>query len=388
MVTVRARAKEKMIDELGRMRRLIDDLEASAREHQEPTRAPLELEAQYSSLIDQAWDAVVIAQDDVFKYVNRAMANITGYEVEELLGLNIWSLLAPASQRRVYERKLRYERRLQRRRRKEGPLGYSARIRCKDGTIKDVQVFTVIIRYHGRTAYLAITHDVSKSKRAEANLRRSEARLRLLSRRVIEVQEEERTRIARELHDQLGQELVALKIEAVSLAEQIHRPELTERARAVVGLVDRLRDTTQRISLSLRPGILDELGLVKAVQWYSEEFERRSGISCPVETPAGELVLTGPTATAAYRILQEALTNVWKHSCASQAKVAVAAKGDKMSLSVSDNGVGVDVKRLSDASSLGLLGMRERSHAVGGTLSFRSRPGKGTRVTANLPCKP
>jgi len=234
--------------------------------------------------------------------------------------------------------------------------------------------------------FIGIVRDISERKRTEEALKRSESQLRLLSQRIIEVQEEERARIARELHDQLGQELVALKIELVSLAERLAGvPPLRDRARAMLELVEQLDATSHRIAVSLRPDILDELGLVRAIQWYAEDFERRSGISCPVEAPVDEPVLPRQTATCAYRILQEALTNVWKHSGASQARIRITASDSTVCVSVSDNGVGLDPKRLPDTPSLGLLGMRERASLAGGRISMRRNRGKGLRVVAYLP---
>lgn len=258
----------------------------------------------------------------------------------------------------------------------------------KDGsTLWTESKVTVLRSSQGRPiGFIGIVRDITERKRAEEVLRRSESQLRLLSQRIIEVQEEERARIARELHDQLGQELVALKIELVSLAERLAGvPPLRDRARAMLGLVGQLDATSHRIAVSLRPDILDELGLVKAIQWYAEDFERRSGISCPVEAPVDEPELPRQTATCAYRILQEALTNVWKHSGASQAKIRIGVSNNMVSVSVSDNGVGLDLKRLSDGPSLGMLGMRERASLVGGKISMRRSRGKGLRVVANLP---
>ncbi len=258
----------------------------------------------------------------------------------------------------------------------------------KDGsTLWTESKATVLRSLEGRPiGFIGIVRDITERKRTEEVLKRSESQLRLLSQRIIEVQEEERARIARELHDQLGQELVALKIELVSLAERLAGvPPLRDRARAMLDLVERLDATSHRIAVSLRPEILDELGLVKAIQWYAEDFERRSGISCPVEAPVDEPILPRQTATCAYRILQEALTNVWKHSGASQAKIRITASDNMVSVSVSDDGVGLDLKRFPDTPSLGLLGMRERASLAGGRISIRRNRGKGLRVVAHLP---
>lgn len=233
---------------------------------------------------------------------------------------------------------------------------------------------------------LGVTRDITQRKRSRDALRRSESQLRLLSRRVIEVQEEEAARIARELHDQVGQELVALGMEIASLAEQLGSSRaLRERGMRALDLVDRLDTTVHRIAVGIRPEVLDDLGLVKAIQWSAEDFERRTGISCPADLPSRPVNMDDSSAICAYRIVQEALVNVWRHAHATQAKIKVTVRGDVVSVGVSDNGVGVDLKQLSDASSLGLMGMRERASLVGGRLSVRSRLGKGFSVVAVLP---
>ncbi len=229
--------------------------------------------------------------------------------------------------------------------------------------------------------------DITEHERAKEALKRSENRLRLLSGRIIRAQEEERRRISRELHDQLGQEAVAIKMGASLLARRLEdEPALKEQATGLATIAGRLTVTANRIAADLRPGVLDDGGLVRAVQTYVEEFERRTGISCPLDVPRSEPgVTTREAATAAYRILQEALTNVWRHARASRVKVSLGLRGGRMVVRVSDNGVGVDTSQLSDASSLGLFGMRERAGLVGGTLQIRSSPGGGTQVTAYLP---
>ncbi len=228
--------------------------------------------------------------------------------------------------------------------------------------------------------------DITERKRDEEKLRRSERELRLLSRRIIGIQEEERTRIACDLHDQLGQTLVALKIDANSLAEQLdNNPALHEQALGLVDLTDLLLTTVRHISATIRPDMLDKLGLVKAVQWYAEDFERNTGISCPVNVVNPDIALSKETNNAAYRILLETLNNVVQHSRASQVKIGLMRKGDTLVMSVADNGVGMDMSLLSGSSALGLLGMRERAHLAGGWLKIQSRPGKGTRVLVHLP---
>lgn len=229
---------------------------------------------------------------------------------------------------------------------------------------------------------------VTERKPAEDVLRHSQAQIKFLSQQIIKVQEDERASIARELHDQLGQELTALKMEAVSLAEKLAGiPPLNERVGRLMAIVERLDETTHRIALGIRPLELDQLGLIRAIYVYAEDFERRTGISCPVQAPNNDVILPKTVTICAYRIVQEALTNVWKHSKASQARVDVRFRNGAMSLSILDNGVGVDLKQPPDASSLGLSGMRERAELAGGKLILRGRPGKGFQVIARLPVR-
>jgi signal transduction histidine kinase len=157
--------------------------------------------------------------------------------------------------------------------------------------------------------------DVTERKIHEQALKRSESQLRLLSQRVLQVQEDERARIARDLHDQLGQELVYLRMKAQSLAEQIgESSDAHESVAELVNLIDQTRSTSHRIAVSVSPPILDDMGLVRAVRQCAGDFSRRSSIACFVDAPIGNIGVPKDVATAAYRILQEALTNVWKHA--------------------------------------------------------------------------
>jgi signal transduction histidine kinase len=199
-------------------------------------------------------------------------------------------------------------------------------------------------------------------------------------------QEKERKAIARELHDELGQVLTALRMDAVWLSERLQAPDpkAGDRAVAMCGLIDHTIDEVRGLATRLRPGVLDDLGLIDALEWYIADFEKRTGIAC-IFKHRQVPTIDGIGATAAYRIVQEALTNVTRHAAATQVKVSLEPKQGMVTLAVADNGRGFDLKEIAAAECLGLAGMRERAGLLGGSLEIRSRPGKGTKVCFRLP---
>ncbi|MBN2099165.1 MAG: PAS domain S-box protein [Dehalococcoidia bacterium] len=227
--------------------------------------------------------------------------------------------------------------------------------------------------------------DITERKTYEQALENSESQLRLLSQRVLQVQEDERARIARDLHDQLGQELVYLRIKAQSLVEQAgSSSNANEAMMELVDLIDRARSTSHRIAESVSPPILDDMGLVRAVRLCAAEFSRHSSIPCYVDVDTGNLCVPMELATAAYRILQEALTNISKHAKASEVHVNIRKTRKTLVLKISDNGVGLD-STVADRSSLGIVGMRERARLAGGSVEINNRPSGGVQVEARLP---
>jgi len=257
----------------------------------------------------------------------------------------------------------------------------------KDGSIVWTETYMSVLRDRDGQpiGIVGAVRDVTERKMHEQALKRSESQLRLLSQRVLQVQEDERARIARDLHDQLGQELVYLRMKAQSLAEQIGESlDAHESVLELVNLIDQTRSTSHRIAVSVSPPILDDMGLVRAVRLCAGDFSRRSSIACFVDVPIDNIGVPKDVATAAYRILQEALTNVWKHAQASEVHVRVTRTRKNLVLRVSDNGVGF-ASAASDKSSLGLVGMRERARLAGGSVRVTSRRSGGAQVIARLP---
>lgn len=224
-------------------------------------------------------------------------------------------------------------------------------------------------------------------REAEEKLLKSHEQLRALTAYLQFVREEERTRIAREVHDELGQMLTNLKIELAWLAARLpkHRRLLQEKAKQMLSHIDALAHSVRQIVTELRPGILDDFGLVAALEWQAGEFQRRTGLRCTFFSDVQRESWDGDVTTALFRIFQETLTNVLRHAQATRIDVHLWQDGDALLLEVADNGRGITPEEVANTRSIGLLGMRERAALLGGEISFNGAPGRGTTVLIRLP---
>jgi PAS domain S-box-containing protein len=264
----------------------------------------------------------------------------------------------------------------------------------KNGESFDADVISQPVVYRGQPAHFVVLFDSTErhrhAQRVEQQLRESHAQLRRIAARGRARREEDRTRLARELHDQLGQSLTALKIELCSLggsvaAARVEPGDVIGRLDSMTRLVDETIERVRRISSELRPPVLDRLGLVAAIEWQSKDFECRTRIHTRVRSNVEELPLDRGRSTTVFRIVQEALTNVASHAQATTVTVQVRASRDRLRLTIADNGRGIAIKRSSGERSLGLLGMKERAEQLGGTLAIqRARP-SGTIVSVAIP---
>jgi signal transduction histidine kinase len=246
-----------------------------------------------------------------------------------------------------------------------------------------VSVFLDLYRYN-----MALIGEIAERKAVEDSLRKAEEKLRAFAARVESVREDERSHIAREVHDELGQALTGLKMDLSSLEKKLPG-ELREAAAGKIKSIGRVVDTTiqsvRRISSALRPQVLDDVGLIEALKWQAGDFQVRTGIRCMVDLPAEEPVLSREQATAAFRVLQEALTNVLRHAGATRVDISLRADTDHFILKIADNGRGAPEAALSSSKSLGLLGMRERAYLLGGKVDIEGQVGKGTTVVLSIP---
>ncbi len=230
---------------------------------------------------------------------------------------------------------------------------------------------------------------LTERKRSEEELRSSHEQLRALSIHHQSAIEEERKRIAREIHDELGQELALLQLELGLLESDmpVQRKDLQEKIRVISKLAESSIRSVQRISSNLRPTLLDNLGLGAAVEWQTKEFQKRTTIQCEVIIEPSEIKVDQDISTALFRILQEALTNVARHAHATKIDVRLVMNDQTIELNVSDNGTGITPERVTDPQSFGLIGMRERMYPLGGNVNITGTPGKGTLLTVVVPRK-
>jgi signal transduction histidine kinase len=223
--------------------------------------------------------------------------------------------------------------------------------------------------------------------RKSERLKESEDKLRRLAAHLISVREEERAHIAREIHDELGQVLTGIKMEVGWLAKRLTEPQLLEKTDSMSKLIDSTVQTVRKIATGLRPEMLDDMGLVAAIGWQAKDFQKRTGIRCRVKLPPETTKLDIDVATTAFRIFQEILTNVARHSRATRVDIDLGVTDEQVSLEVHDNGVGIAESDLHGRKSLGLLGMHERALLFGGEVSITGSPGQGTRVAVTIPTR-
>jgi len=320
--------------------------------------------------------AAVLSADHTVLHCNRCFARFLGASLQSVIGSSMQDLVWPddrvtlnALLQCAAQRSCRGEVRLQSR--KGPPL--------------PVHLSLNPLRLDGTRAVCLIASDLSETKRAEQELRASSEELRSLAAHLLTVREEERAMISREVHDELGQSLTAVKLDLAWLAKRLPREngEMLERIRSTRQLAEGLIQDVRRISTELRPGILD-MGLAAAAEWQVQEFQARTGIRCNLRLLTRE-VFAPDVSTALFRILQESLTNVARHAKATRVEVVLQKQRDRLVLWMRDNGRGFDQADPSLSKSLGLLGMRERAAILGGQVKISSAPGKGTTVAAWIP---
>jgi PAS domain S-box-containing protein len=343
------------------------------------TAALSQSESKFRALVEQSLVGIYIYQDYFIRYANQTLCQMLGYaSAEALVGsVPTINIIAPPNRFSVLKRIRRISRGL------DEESTFSIGLLRTDGGTVDVEVRSRPIEYAGQPATIGVVIDVSERNRATKNFRALASRLQ-------SVREEERSRIARDNHDDLGQSMTALKMKTVWLKKQLSPASVEENLAGIAEMEQMIAQIIQSvhdISWALRPGVLDTLGLPAAIEWLGKDFQRRAGIRCHLNLRAKHVHLDNDRATQIFRICQELLTNVIRHSRASHVELTLKFdKSGRLLLAVKDDGIGMgDTK--PGSQSLGLLGMRERVNELGGEIDILSTPKlRGTCIRVRVPC--
>jgi PAS domain S-box-containing protein len=496
---IRAEPGELILDNEGQPL-VVTGIAQDITEQKQSENTLLESEARYRTLVENANDAIIVAQEGLLKFANRRTSEITGYSHEEIAGKPFAGFIHPDDRQMVvnnYASRLRGE---------KVPKNYVFRIVGKTGKEVWAEINAVLIQWQGRPATLnflsditerkqaeeriqtlmreiefilgatkttldiidpkfnlrfvdpaskkargnwpgrkcydyfmgrrspcsncgmsqalrtkemvvsevvllqegqrpvqiisipfqdekgewlvaEVSVDITERKRAEEALLASREELRLLTARLQSLREEERTYLAREIHDELGQALTALNMDLAWLAGKLPKsqPQLLKKAESMTAVVASTMQTVKRLSSELRPGLLDDLGLVAAMQWQAEEFGKRTWLKMKLVFQPEEMTVERDLSTAIFRIFQELLTNIARHAKATRVEVSLKRRARALELRVKDNGRGIKKSEISGSRSLGLIGVRERALVFGGQVEITGVPHKGTRVVVRLP---
>lgn len=331
----------------------------------------------YRALVEQSLVGIYVIQDSVLRYANAAFAHMTGFQPEEIVGQRLEDLVSPGALDEVQRKEA--ERLLQ-----GSSIRYLTRGRHKDGRDIDLEVHGSAVEFNGRPAVAGVAIDVSERLRYERELDASREELRELTTHLNSVREQQRATIAREVHDVLGGILTSVKMDANRILEREPTSELGAIARDLLASVQEGIEVVREISESLYPAVLDHLGLEAAIRHHLDRFCPRHGLHQVVEVTRAAAPLSPAQKLAAYRIFQEALTNVARHAHATQVVVRIEPGDARFDLVVEDNGMGIKTSGHRHGA-MGLISMRERAREVGGEFSARPGVAGGTCIRLTFP---
>ncbi len=334
-------------------------------------------EEKYRTLVEQAADSIALYNaEGVLLDTNTSASRLLGFTREEFSHMRLSDVLLPDE---IAENPVQFD---------VLSSGISTvkirRMRRKDGSVVITEVRSQQLP-DGR--FLSVIRDMTERIKAEEELKSSYKAVRNLTAHLQNIREEERTNIAREIHDELGQQLTVLKMDVAWLNKKFQGPDekVNQRLKDLLTMLDETVQSVRRISSQLRPSLLDDLGLTAAMEWQLGEFEKRAGVKTSFKAPHDEFPIPEAAKTALFRIFQESLTNVVRHSAAKSLSVSLREDKQCLVMSITDDGVGFDPLKVAEKRTLGILGMKERTEMIGGTYEINAKPGNGTSVIVSVP---
>ena len=339
-------------------------------------------ESRYRRLFEAAQDGILLLNSDTAQIedVNPYLIEMLGYTHAEFLGKKLWEVGPFADIKESKEVFAQLQ--------SKGYVRYDELpLKTKTGELIDVEFVSNAYDCEGIEVIQCNIRNITKRRQAERELTQSRASLKQLSISLQRAREDDRAHFARELHDQLGQNLTALRIDFNSLSSTLTNVEPTTLTRfaTIDQLIDTMVDTTRQICDELRPGMLDDLGFEAAISTYVKNFTQRFAIPCDLLLDSEAYGLDEALSTTLFRIVQEALTNIARHARASHAMVALQDRGDELLLTIADDGCGLSTALEGERKTYGLLGMRERVDMLGGRLAIDSAPRRGTHIEVTIP---
>ncbi len=338
----------------------------------------------FNTLTKVATVGIFLASPDgSFLYVNDRWCDITGLSTEEALGDGFLETIHSHDKKRVHTE---WKRAIE----SKDQFYSEYRIaRKSDGMELWVlaQALPEVERNEIIAGYVGTITDITERMHSEIQIDQSRKQLRALTVRLQSVREEERTHIAREIHDDLGQALTGLRMDLSWLIKQSEQTDkkVQRRLLSMLSLTDATIHKVRKIATDLRPGILDDLGLAAAIEWQSKDYQERTGIQFQVQTSLQEFVLDEKRTTAFFRIFQESLTNVVRHANAKNVEITLRQEGNTVVLTVKDDGKGISAYEINNPRSVGFLGMKERAAVFGGEIFVNGAPNCGTTVLVKMP---
>ena len=336
------------------------------------------LDIPFRGIVEQSLAGMYVIQDEVFQYVNATFAGMLGYTPDEMTGMHLRQAVMPKMQD---ETVANFHRRVS----GEVPsIRYTTIGRHRSGESVHLEVHGSSVLYRGRPAVVGVGVNVTEQLRQQQALQQSRERLRELAAYINTMREEQRARIARELHDVVGGMLTSMKLDIQRINRRTDDPELKAIVADLLHLAQESIDTVRTISEDLRPGALDHLGLGAAVQAMLRQFSERTEVASQLLAEGFDVQLSQARATAAYRICQEALTNIARHAGATQVVVRLSSGAGWLTVEIEDNGRGL-ASLTPTGKSIGLVSMAERAREFGGSLASRPGTAGGTCLILRLP---